>query len=96
MKKTRVKIKIHNLITMLFAVSVIVYLAVSICLHSFNVNLASRVADNETKIEALRAEVDAITIQVKELTDYNRVMDTVDSDMNTSASIVVSIDDSAN
>ncbi|NLZ75947.1 MAG: hypothetical protein GX914_05525 [Erysipelotrichia bacterium] len=94
MKKT--KVKIHNLITMLFAVSVIVYLAVSICLHSFNVNLASRVADNETKIEALRAEVDAITIQVKELTDYNRVMDTVDSDMNTSASIVVSIDDSAN
>ena len=92
MKKT--KVKIHNLITMLFAVSVIVYLAVSIC--SFNVNLASRVADNETKIEALRAEVDAITIQVKELTDYNRVMDTVDSDMNTSASIVVSIDDSAN
>lgn len=94
MKKT--KVKIHNLITMLFAVSVIVYLAVSICLHSFNVNLASRVADNETKIEALRAEVDAITIQVKELTDYNRVMDTVDSDMNTSTSIVVSIDDSAN
>ena len=58
--------------------------------------MASQLAQNEAKIEALSAEVDAITIQVKELTDYNRVMDTVDSDMNSNTSIVVSIENGAN
>ena len=93
-KRRRIKLKSLGIVFCVF--TVVLYLAVSIILHSFNVNLASQLALNETRIEELKAEVDAITIQVKELTDYNRVMDTVDSDMNTSASIVVSIDDSAN
>ncbi|HPW53841.1 MAG TPA: hypothetical protein PLI19_05230 [Erysipelotrichaceae bacterium] len=96
MKKTRKRIKIYNFITMLFAVTVIIYLACSICLHSVNVNYASQLAVNEARIEELKSEVDALTIQVKELTDYNRVMDTVDGDMSSNTSIVVSIGDGAN
>ncbi len=96
MKKTKTRIKVFNLLTLVFLATIIFYVAFSICLHSFNVNLASQLAQNEAKIEALSAEVDAITIQVKELTDYNRVMDTVDSDMNSNTSIVVSIENGAN
>ena len=56
--------------------------------------MASQLAQNEAKIEALSAEVDAITIQVKELTDYNRVMDTADSDIIPTSN--VSIENGAN
>ncbi len=94
MKKRR--INFYNLTVVAFVLTVIFYLGVSIVLHSFNVNLASRLMENEAKIEALQAEVDAITIQVKELTDYNRVMDTVDGDLNSNNSIVVSIENGAN
>ncbi len=96
MKKRKRRINVKNLGIMLCVLTVIFYLAVSICLHSVNVNYASQLAANEARIEELKAEVDAITIQVKELTDYNRVMDTVDSDMNSNTSIVVSIENGAN
>lgn len=93
-KRRRIKLKSLGIVFCVF--TVVLYLAVSIILHSFNVNLASQLALNETRIEELKAEVDAITIQVKELTDYNRVMDTVGSEMNSNSSIVVSIEDGAN
>ncbi len=93
-KRKRIKLKSLGIVFCVF--TVVLYLAVSIILHSFNVNLASQLALNETRIEELKAEVDAITIQVKELTDYNRVMDTVGSEMNSNSSIVVSIEDGAN
>ncbi|MGI6608100.1 MAG: hypothetical protein ACOX1F_03880 [Erysipelotrichaceae bacterium] len=96
MKKTKKRINIHNFITVLCILTVIPYLATSIWLHSFNVEMATQIAKNEERIEGLKAEIDAITIQVKELTDYNRVMDTVDSDMNSNISIVVSIENGAN
>ena len=87
----RKRIKWDSVLVAVFLFSAVLYLAASIGLKSFNVSLASKNQQNQQEIVQTKAEVDAISIQVKELSDYNRVMETVtDEGLNNSA-VVVSI-----
>jgi cell division protein FtsL len=87
----RKRIKWDSVLVAVFLFSAVLYLVASIGLKSFNVSLASKNQQNQQEIVQTKAEVDAISIQVKELSDYNRVMETVtDEGLNNSA-VVVSI-----
>lgn len=94
MKKMVVKkkrIKWDAVIVAVFMISAVLYLATSIGLKSFNVSLASKTQQNQQEIVQTKAEVDAISIQVKELSDYNRVMESVTDEGLTYNAVVVSI-----
>ncbi len=94
MKKMVVKkkrIKWDAVIVAIFMISAVLYLATSIGLKSFNVSLASKTQQNQQEIVQTKAEVDAISIQVKELSDYNRVMESVTDEGLTYNAVVVSI-----
>lgn len=85
------RIKWDAVIVAIFMISAVLYLATSIGLKSFNVSLASKTQQNQQEIVQTKAEVDAISIQVKELSDYNRVMESVTDEGLTYNAVVVSI-----
>ena len=85
------RIKWDAVIVAVFMISAVLYLATSIGLKSFNVSLASKTQQNQQEIVQTKAEVDAISIQVKELSDYNRVMESVTDEGLTYNAVVVSI-----
>ncbi len=85
------RLKYDAVIVAVFMFTAILYLATSIGLKSFNVSLAAKNQQNQQEIIQTKAEVDAITIQVKELSDYNRVMETVVDEGLTGNTSVVSI-----
>lgn len=85
------RLKADAVIVAIFLFSAVIYLATSIGLKSFNVSLAAQTQSNKQEIVQVKAEVDAISIQVKELSDYNRVMETVTDEGLTNNTVVVSI-----
>lgn len=85
------RLKADAVIVAIFLFSAVIYLATSIGLKSFNVSLAAQTQNNKQEIVQVKAEVDAISIQVKELSDYNRVMETVTDEGLTNNTVVVSI-----
>ena len=72
------KFRFDRLITAVFVLSMAAYLFTSIMLKAYNVSLLAQNRSNENQIVQLKAEVDSITMEVKELSDYNRVMQIID------------------
>ena len=88
-RKTR--IRWDRVVTAFFIFSAFMYLASSIFLKSYNVSLATQQKQNQQLIVQTKAEVDALTIQVKQLSDYNRVMEMASVKGLTTQTSVVSI-----
>ena len=88
-RKTR--IRWDRVVTAFFIFSAFMYLASSIFLKSYNVSLAVQQKQNQQLIVQTKAEVDALTIQVKQLSDYNRVMEMASVKGLTTQTSVVSI-----
>ena len=88
-RKTR--IRWDRVVTAFFIFSAFMYLASSIFFKSYNVSLAAKQKQNQQLIVQTKAEVDALTIQVKQLSDYNRVMEMASVKGLTTQTSVVSI-----
>lgn len=90
-RKIKRKLKTFNFITIVFVVTMAIYMVTSIVLKSFNVSLATRTASTNKVITELKSEVDTINAQVKELSDYNRVVTVLSNDMNTIDTTVITV-----
>ncbi|MGN1398763.1 MAG: hypothetical protein ACI4WG_02030 [Erysipelotrichaceae bacterium] len=87
----RKRIRWIRVLTAFCFLSAILYLGSSIFLKSYNVSLAAQQKENQQLIIQTKAEVDALTIQVKQLSDYNRVMEMASVKGLTTQTTVVSI-----
>ena len=91
-KQTTRRFRFDRLITSVFVLSMIAYLCTSLMLKAYNVSLLAQTRNNENQIVQLQAEVDSITMEVKDLSDYNRVIKIIDgSSMGSANTQVISI-----
>ena len=80
-KQVRRKIRYSGVIFMVFIASFVAFLASSIFLKSFNVSLDLARQNYRDEIIATRASNETLQYEVKELSNYDRIMNIVDKDM---------------
>ena len=77
----RRRIRYSGVIFVCFIATFIAYLASSIFLKSFNVSLDLSRQSYQDQIIATRASNETLQYEVKELSNYDRIMNIVDGDM---------------
>ena len=72
--KNRRKLKFESMATLLFMVSLLLYLGSSIFLKSNNVNLGKTAADYEKEISDVKEEKEALRVEVEQLRARDRIL----------------------
>ena len=72
--KNRRKLKVESMATLLFMVSLLLYLGSSIFLKSYNVNLGKTAADYEKEISDVKEEKEALRVEVEQLRARDRIL----------------------
>ena len=92
-KLPRRKVKLQGIITLAFAFTFIAFLFTSIFLKSLNVSLDMAKQDYQEQIAAIKVSNETLKYEVKELSNYDRIMNTVGTDMSANDDVVYTISD---
>ncbi len=76
--KKKYRIKWKNVLVLVTCIMSVAYLCSAVFLKSYNVGLADEQKKINKEITTMKAEVDAMTMQVKDLSEYTRVLDMID------------------
>lgn len=86
------KINVFGIFFLLWCVVLIGYLGTSVFLHSYNTGLTTQILENDNKISALNESVNTLSLNVKELSTRERVVNMVSSQgLKSNADNVVSV-----
>lgn len=79
MKKGKKIFRFDRLCIMIFTISLGAYLLLVMGLKSVNIELANKIVRTQNEITVIKSEVDSLTMNIKNLTDYSRVLDSIDA-----------------
>lgn len=94
MKKGKKIIRFDRVCFLIFIISFVFYLVSVMAVKSYNIELSHRIVQTQEEITTLKSEVDSLTMNIKNLTDYNRVLNSIDaSSMTNRNSTVITLGD---
>lgn len=93
-KRNTIRIKYENIFGAICIFSFVLYLVSVMWLKSINIELQNSIVRTNNEITVIKSEVDSLTMNIKNLTDYNRVLDSIDAtNMTNRNSTVITIGD---
>jgi len=79
MKKSKKIFRFDRLCLLIFTFSFVSYLILVMALKSINIELSNKIVRTQNEITVVKSEVDSLTMSIKNLTDYSRVLDSIDA-----------------
>ena len=91
--KPRRRLKVTGLIFVTFMITFVAFLVSSIFLKSLNVTLDISRQDYEYQIASVRQSNELLQLEVRDLSNYDRVMGKLDSDMHANDNVIFTVNE---